>query len=60
MATENITPVAPWQTKGKVDQFSYKSSGLLRAFSSFDAFAYKIDAITFIVAAAFSYAIGKK
>ncbi len=37
--------------------FLRKSSGLIRAFSPFDGFAYNIYAVSIIVAAAFSYAI---
>lgn len=41
----------------KAGIFLRKSSGLIRAFSPFDAFAYDIYAVSIIVAAAFSYAI---
>ncbi len=54
MATIDV-PVG--QTTGKAGLFLRKSSGLIRAFSPFDGFAYAIYAVSIIVAAAFSYAI---
>ena len=57
MATEGITATASGQAIGKAGLFLRKSSGLIRAFSPFDAFAYNIYAVSIIVAAAFSYAI---
>ena len=57
MATEDITTAASGQAVGKAGLFLRKSSGLIRAFSPFDAFAYNIYAVSIIVAAAFSYAI---
>ena len=57
MATEDITAAASGQAVGKAGLFLRKSSGLIRAFSPFDAFAYNIYAVSIIVAAAFSYAI---
>jgi APA family basic amino acid/polyamine antiporter len=55
MATDISAPAG--QVAGKAGLFLRKSSGLIRAFSPFDAFAYNIYAVSIIVAAAFSYAI---
>jgi len=57
MATEDITATVSGHAIGKAGLFLRKSSGLIRAFSPFDAFAYNIYAVSIIVAAAFSYAI---
>lgn len=45
------------ESSAKAGLFLRKSSGLIRAFSPFDGFAYGIYAVSIIVAAAFSYAI---